>query len=200
MKEAHNRATIGVDVDDVCLELMPVWLDEHKARTGEHILVENVLGWGLDKYTNHGAQIYEVLKEPGLYDYVPAVAQAKEGLRTLRQAYDVVFVTANDLPSVESKRRALVRHGLEHHKDVQRTVCMIPDKRYARVDLLIDDRAENIEAFPGPAILFDRPWNQWWKVPQNREWPGVRCASWAVIPSFVDVLLDYTAGKAKGRW
>jgi 5'(3')-deoxyribonucleotidase len=191
---------IGVDIDDTTLELMPTWLALHNAGTGESLTPDHVTDWGLHQFTPQGEAIYEVLGRPGLYDSVQGVEGAIEGLRMLRKSYRVVFVTANEQPTFKEKRNCLVRNGLVSQQDVRKDSIVAFDKTLARVDLLIDDCAENVENFPGPAILFDRPWNRAWRTPKSRTAPVVRCFSWTTIPNFVDVLLEYTAGKAEGRW
>lgn len=183
-------ATIGVDIDEVCLELMPTWLEIHNFRTGERLTPEMINTWGVHRFTPVGEAVYDVLNQVGLYDYIAAVPGALQGLRMLREQYRVVFVTANAKPSLEEKLNALYRHGLLARSRGKKDVVVAEDKTLARIDLLIDDKAENVEAFPGPAILFDRPWNQQWVTPFGQ--PKVRLHSWLTVPSFVDVLIQYT--------
>jgi 5'(3')-deoxyribonucleotidase len=195
-----TQFTVGVDIDDTSLDLVPTWLETYNAITGDDLHYHDIVSWGVQNFAKDPETIFRVLETPGLYDYVGVVEGAAEGLRELRKNYRVVFVTATESPSMKEKRKCLVRHGLEQTKTVEQNSMVAKDKTLARVHLLIDDNAANVEAFPGPAILFDRPWNSNWKTPKDKPFPVVRCSSWKAIPSFVDVLLDYAVGKTEGRW
>lgn len=107
------------------------------------------------------------LEDPALYDNMPSIPGALDGVNQLRAAgHRVVFATVSPNGSAGRKLRWLVDHGFlawqpqpgeapTTHPDY----IEIKDKSLLRGDMLIDDGPHNIAAFRGTAILF-RNWRE----------------------------------------
>lgn len=173
---------IGIDIDDVCADLIPAWQGRYNAKYNDNQTREDWYDWDLTKVVKPecGALVYDILREPDLYDDVKPVEYALEGVNWLReQGHRVYFVTAcgydeyTIAASAGAKFAWLKRWGfLPSNRDAALSYVVTANKSMARVDLLLDDRASTIESFPGHAVLYARPHNALYTGghPRVRNW------------------------------
>lgn len=108
--------------------------------------------------------------------HMPVYPGAQEFVERLRARAEVVIVTARyrAVPNWANAREAwLQEHFGIHFADV----IFAKRKELTRGDVLIDDKADNCEAFDaaghGGAICFDRPWNRGFKGERARNYDEV---------------------------
>lgn len=175
---------LAVDVDEVCLQLMPEWLGRYTARSGHAVSCADITGWDVIPHLPEAwvAPFFAILEEGDLYDTVPAVPGAVDGLACLRAAgVEITFVTAGALGSLSSKRRRMQGLGLLTPADgfvmaIDKT-CTVP------VDAFVDDRAETILAALDAGrhgVLVAQPWNAWAAL-DVRAAGGVVAADWTAV-------------------
>lgn len=204
VEPARRPLVIGVDVDEVCCDLLTEWLRRYNADWDDALGREQCTQWDMTKLVrpNCGPAIYDYLQHPDLYEKVEPIPGAALGVARLRAAgHEVHFITSCvDGPMEKAKFYWLERHGFLAAPGAPRyhAVGSSHDAKRAiaerlKLDVLIDDRPENLEAMPERVarILFD--------APHNRDrWAGGdlnarRAASWSEVTKLVD---EYHASHA----
>lgn len=151
------------DVDEVVADLNAEWLRRYNAKYGDSLTPEDITDWDLSNVVKPecGRKIFNFLRMPNLYRHVEPIPGAKEGVETLRRdGYRVVFVTSCVVGSMDQKVRWLLGHGFINGVHSPRDLVITKDKAMVRGDILIDDGLHNVQAYPGPTILMDRPYNR----------------------------------------
>lgn len=134
---------------------------------GEH---GHELPWSINDVTDHDvlkalrceylqARLDQHMIDTDFCRHMPMYPGAQDFVESLRGLGEVVIVTSSyaAVPNWDSARRAWL---LEKFEIPKRDVIFTSRKDLVRGDWLIDDRAENCEAFGDGAICLDRPWNQ----------------------------------------
>jgi 5'(3')-deoxyribonucleotidase len=155
---------IGMDVDDVVADLISEWLNRYRNRTGDPLWPEHIRDWHIAGYAKKMPQdeFFNILHEPDLYGSVRPHGGALNMVNTLKDAgHRIVFITACVGSTSGAKRDWLLHHGFLHTRDKYRNFIAAHDKSLiSGVDILIDDRVENVELFPKKALLVRRPHNE----------------------------------------
>jgi len=175
---------VGVDMDGPVADLHTEWYMRYNRDYNDTLDINRVTHWDLHKFVKPecGTKIYDYLRDPDLYEHVPAVKGALETIEKLREAgNEIVFVTAGVLGNLDQKLNWLKQHKfLNPGSRDMRGVIFAYDKQLIRVQLLIDDGPHNIASFGGTGIVWDAPYNQ-----------GVgkyRIKSWADMPALWEKL------------
>jgi len=184
--------TVGVDVDDVVADLCSAWLTEYNARWNDTL--REWPTWELTDVVKPecGAQVYDILKWPVLYDRVSPIAGALWGVQKIRaMGHRVLFITScgydPDTISASSgaKLRWLQRYGfLPEGRGAVEDFVIAAEKRLVKADLLIDDRASTIGQWGTRGVLFTRPHNTGY-----HHWP--RVSDWGPVPDLVEQYARY---------
>ena len=167
----ERELIVGLDVDDVLLDLVPRWLEEYNEEYDDNLAAHDITAWEFYQFTKPecGKRIYGFL-QPEMYAHVEPIDGAAEFVQAIRdRGHTPRYITACGDPKnlkrhkafAHAKWDALIRHGIAQDGEL-----LLPgrDKSRAPVDMLIDDRAKNITEFRnGLGILFTQPWNTWLK-------------------------------------
>ncbi len=159
---------VGLDVDDVLLDLMPRWLQEYNEKWDDNLHVKDINDWEFWKFVKPecGKRIYNFLK-PEMYQNVKPLEGAADFVQAIRdRGHTPRYVTACGDPKrttlhkafATAKWDALIRHGIAEEGEL-----LLPgrDKSHAPVHMLIDDRIQNVNDFRnGLGVLFTQPWNR----------------------------------------
>jgi 5'(3')-deoxyribonucleotidase len=154
-----------LDVDDVLLDLLTVWLDE--------LTKFDIKSWNIDKYVKPecGTKIFDYL-DTDLYWAVKPIEGAVAGVNWLREN-NIPFIFATVYDPDGSKFKCLKEHGFTSNRK-EYFVC--PRKSLLRGSMMIDDKPEHVYEFGHRAWLFSQPHNEAF------EWPE-RVDTWAEIIS-----------------
>ena len=184
-------STVLVDIDGVLADLHAEWLRRYNADYGDDLTVERIHQWSMTKAVKPecGGRIYEYLNAADLYDNIPPMPGALDGVGALRDmGHTIAYVTNSVGPAMTAgKLEWVTRHGLlEHGVFVSLTAKARtkPDKSLIRGDLLIDDYDGNCADFGAArSILLTAPY--------NREASGFpnRARNWTDIVDIVGSLL-----------
>jgi len=153
---------IGLDVDEVLLQLHALWISLYNHDYNDAMTVEDIVHWDIHELVKPecGNKIFNYL-QPFMYekDLIQPYPMARWAVDELRRlGHHIAFVTScgpnNEM--AESKEAYLRRHGFMRRWDL-----FIPgsDKSNAPVDVLVDDHIKNVESFKGQAVLVTRPHN-----------------------------------------
>lgn len=156
-----RRLTIAVDVDDTVADHMGQWLNEYNLRHGDSVLPEDMLEWDVTKAVRPevGEKIFSLLS-PDIYDHVLPVPGARTAIEVMRLlGHRVVFVTACSANTADAKLEWLIRNRFLTKGVFNPDYIAASDKSLIRADVLLDDRPENVNLFPGMAWLISQPYN-----------------------------------------
>lgn len=154
---------IVCDVDGVVADLLPAVLWRYNRDYDDKLTVSDVKTFDLTQWVKPqcGARINDYFAHPGLYDDVPLIAGALDGVRALRAAgHDLLFASSCYFVMTDQKAEWLTRHELiEKRQDLMLPHDFVPIHQKWRLTghLLIDDGAHNVDAWvktSRPAILF----------------------------------------------
>lgn len=155
---------IGMDVDDVVADLISEWLRRYRERTNHPLFPADIRTWEIAGYAKQMPthEFYGILHEPDLYGKVEPYRGAKQTIDRLRNdGHRIVFISSCVGNTAGDKKEWLVRHGFLKGRDKHADFIAAHDKALVTgVDILVDDRVENVEAFPKAAVLIRRPHNE----------------------------------------
>ena len=170
---------VGIDIDDVCADLIPAWLQIYKLRSAHVLKREDITDWNISLFVKpeFREEIYSYIEMPLLYNMVKPVAGALDGYNYLKSAgYDIVFVTHATPGCAGRKFEWLIDNGfdVDHRNYIE---CQ--RKELIDVDILVDDKWENVRDTTGVGILFNTPWNQ------KYEW-SLRASNWKQVVAIIE--------------
>ncbi len=153
-----KQTIIGIDIDDVTLELVSAWLQRYNFDHNDSLTESDIRTWDIGAYTKIGNRMYDYLKDPMLYAYVRPVKDSFWGIQTLRNMdFRVVFITSSSIEQSGVKYNLLFYSGyIEKREDYFEAT----DKSLIKCDYLVDDKIENVESSHGQGIVYTREWNK----------------------------------------
>lgn len=151
---------VCVDVDDVCADIMPVWLDKYNRDYDDNLTSEDITAWGIDRFVKPecGIKIYDYLTHEDFYTKTQPLPGFQEAIREFkRRGWDVMYVTSVVPGSADIKIKWLYAHAPGFSMDE-----LVIANRKNRVigDVLIDDAAHNLKSATMKTVRFIRPHNQ----------------------------------------
>lgn len=196
---------VGIDVDDVCADLLGEWLRRYNAGTGDNLLPDDLDQWEISKTVAERAavkrvneirnrigagpyNIFEILQESDLYDHILPIPGARGAVKEMRdRGHRVVFITSCVVGSMDQKVRWLQRYGfLDAGHRSPADLVIAADKSLINADVLIDDHVKNVESFPRKAILIDRPHNHTIPCRRLRLDSLSQVPGWLMTPELLD--------------
>ena len=161
-KPPNSNLVIGVDVDEVCADLLSEWLRRYNLKYRDTLRPEDITDWNIGAQVKPecGDKIYAILDEPDLYQNIVPMRGALEAVELLRELGRVVFVTAGATNATE-KFKWMKRWGFlpKQGHDTKDFICA-RDKALVRATFLFDDAVHNVDAFPGKAWLVSHHHNR----------------------------------------
>lgn len=179
----NKKPIILCDVDDVLADFVGAWAKRISAAHGISLCAADFVTWDLHGFLPHDIALaaYRDLGDPNFYDEVSVLPGALEGIERLRELGRVVFVTSSNTAHYRGKAHWMETHGFLPDQPRHSDLIMAHDKSLIRGDLLIDDGAHNITAFPGETLLFDHPHNRALAHP-------LRCSGWPEVVGYAEEL------------
>jgi 5'(3')-deoxyribonucleotidase len=156
-----------LDIDGVCADFVTPVLAAAGRMMGREFVLDDVHQWDILQAIGADAEVIaavdRVIEQPGFCASLQVYPGVHEGLKQLRQYYEVVVVTSPFTgPHWVAERDAWLRRELGFAKsDIVHTA----GKRVCAGDVLIDDKDSTLVEWAtyhpeGLPILFDQPWNR----------------------------------------
>lgn len=157
---------IGLDVDDVVLDLLTPWLNAYNRKHEDaNWTPEDLTQWEIWHDIGCSKEEMYALLTPDLYDNAQPIPGALEAAKAIRElGHDIVYVTT--CPNTDhglAKLDWLERHGFFESNDKMYSVgpwATHTSKSTVPVEWLVDDNVKNVEDFPGHALLVTKPHNR----------------------------------------
>lgn len=151
---------IGVDVDGVVVDTPTIWLDYLRSITGVKIDTENVVDYDYTRYFKDelgemGTDGMDFWRRRDLYDNLLPVDGAQQELQFLKEmGHEIVFVS-----SIKGDHSKSKYYFLKKHFPFMDGYLTTKEKRYAGVDILVDDFANNFIGSKFHCLLFPARYN-----------------------------------------
>lgn len=169
-----TRPTIALDMDGCLVDFNPLIIEELNAAGMEHRYEDITTFQYRDALGPEADDIaWSVIRRPDLYDALEPEPGAMAALEDLRTFADIVVLSSPVEDHAGSKMRWLLQHGFD-----RKEIILSSNKNLAGAgcDLLVDDAIHNIEVWPRPVVVFDRPWNH------HLEGEYPRATHWSQVP------------------
>ena len=165
---------IGIDLDEVTVNLMEKFLEYYKSRTQRHILRDDIKEYDFERILGiSGEQSIKIVNEffnSEHFDNLPPVEGAVEGVRKLRESHDTYIITARyGIPKektpnwIEKNLKGLIS-GVFYSCDYNgHGMTKVEICREHGIELILEDdpfitlKCAKAEV---KVILFRRPWNK----------------------------------------
>lgn len=149
-------SVIAVDVDDVCLDLMPNWIKKYNFEYDDSLTKDDILDWNISKFVKEEAKerIYSYVKDDEIFLSASPIKNSLETILWLKEKHRIVYVTAND--PLNCKFKWLLDNGFIESVD---DLVVAYDKNLIKSSILIDDKYGNVVNRTG-GWLFNQPWNK----------------------------------------
>lgn len=188
-------STILVDVDDVVVNLCPLWVQEFRKVVPEipDLLSQDWQEWDLAHLVpeQHLETLFGLLNHD-IYKQIQPVDGALEGVNWIRRnGHRVVFVTTSTRDHAGAKFDVLVRYGFLEPERYPMNYVEICDKSLIRGDIIVDDRPKtchNFEKSGGRSILFKRQFQKT-HLPYDLRKGLLTADNWAEVCDNIDFLL-----------
>jgi 5'(3')-deoxyribonucleotidase len=175
---------IIIDIDDTLGDLLTPSLDDYFRDYHHRLTRDDITEWDITNFVvpECNEKFFDYFKNPEIYDRVEPIMGAQWGVEELRKrGHELLFVTAAVHPG---KGPWLIKWGfVEESWDIPEYAC-IRNKSLIQADIIIDDRPDTVDSFPGYGILFDRPHNRHYEPSDSKS----RAISWEDIIGLVDFI------------
>lgn len=176
---SEGKEILLFDMDDTIANFVDEWLSVYNNHYQDNLKKEQLLSWDVQHYTKDycGAQIYDLLKHPGLYLHYPKpFPGAVDVLQELSDTYEIVLVSASPRGHANGEahchkycktsnpaddKRKWVEKYLPFVQ--QKNIVFTSSKYLVTGSLLFDDAPHNLEEFHSlgrVTVCMNQPWNQ----------------------------------------
>jgi len=186
---------IGIDIDGVVCDVMSSLLKKCNEEYNLNLSVKDITEWN---YKNHKFELEdEIRKHFADYDFLislPLINDAEKAIKFLKKHYKVVFITSRWRFTKRVTKKWIKKHFGKTKIIFER------EKEHINVDLLIDDKFGQVNAFTRetgkPSILFSQPWNEMMEIKE----PICRCRNWVEVLLYIIVKEDDLKDRKVREW
>ena len=151
---------IALDFDETLFPTMERVIEIYNRRHNANIELESITEYNL--YENFAADVADELislfVDKNVYDNLQPYKGAIRTIKTLvERGCEVYVATSTDVRNLEWKEQLLQKHFPFIPKD---NLIRINNKSLLNVDVLIDDRMDNLISIFADRICFNQSWNQ----------------------------------------
>lgn len=150
-----NNVKIAFDLDDVLIDMIPVWLDTINSRFGTNKKAENIKSWSITNFFKNEIEkgiltkedIYAPLYEDDFWKHVKPIDGMHDMLLVLKKlGFNMYISTASNYKTIKSKLDNCV---MKYYGDIfnNDNIILVKDKSLINADIMVDDYFGNINNF-----------------------------------------------------
>lgn len=180
-----SRKTILIDSDDTQTEFVEPLLQLYNNKYDDNIHISDITDWNIHKFIKEDCN--NIFKEFVDYDFIMnsnPISNSIYVINRLHQKYNIVFLSAVFPTNVLARHDKL--SSMFDWYNYADNLIIATNKSLVHGDVLIDDRFSNHSSSVKHSILFDRPWNEKYKLNSNM----YRMDNWLEIEKKIYELLD----------
>ena len=163
-----------VDIDGVVADLHDEWLKRYRRKYKHKLYKKDITDWYIHQFVipECNTKIYDIAKNPKIYDRVKPIPNALEGVQALRDlGFTIVFTTACFEGQAGRKFTWLKENNLWNEKD---HYVETNSKHLIVGDLLIEDAYHNAMDSNCYSLLITQPWNVKYDYPNRmNDWTEI---------------------------
>lgn len=155
MVDSLKGIVIGLDVDEVCAQMLKKWVRLINETFGCNINYRDIDAWDVSKFVPQGAikasglsknEVYQILALPGFYDDVEPLESYVTGVSLLRRLGAEIYYVSSCVPgTMDMKMEWLTRHD----KKFDWKNCFFAHRKdMISLDVLVDDAPHNLQDAP----------------------------------------------------
>ena len=151
---------IAIDFDETLFPTLEKILEVYNKRHNTNIELSQITTYSLhDSLPVEVAdELLELFVEKTIYDSLQPYKGAIRAVKTLiEQGHEVYIATSTDVKNIEWKEQLLQKYFLFIPKN---NLIRIHDKALLNVDVLIEDKLDNLKSTFADRICFDQCWNR----------------------------------------
>lgn len=157
---------IGIDLDGVVFDTIGELIRLYNLEYDDNLQREDIKSWETARFVKCGEEIYRYFRDPDFYANLPLMEGALEVMGRLDKSHELVLVSDTPVVAMVNRSRQLARvFPAERFRFMQeKNIIYTARKDLVEVDVLLDDKPENIEDFQktgkGRAVVFDWAYNR----------------------------------------
>lgn len=154
----NNKITVGVDVDDVLLDTLPLWLEHLNGMTGQNLKCTDITDWHIKDFVRDPFKpfVFNPLNYSVFWKSVLPIESSIEPLQEMLSddKLKIYIVSATWATTPNEKWKRFV--SLFPFVDIE-NIILIHDKQLLGLDYIIDDNPRNLKEND---ILINKPHNK----------------------------------------
>jgi 5'(3')-deoxyribonucleotidase len=157
---------IAIDFDETLFPTLEKVLEIYNKRHGTNLELSQITTYNLsDSFEIDVAdELIELFVDKSVYDYLKPYKGSVRAVKTLvEQGHEVYVATATDVRNMEWKEELLQKHFPFIPK---KNLIRIHNKALLNVDVLVEDKLDNLKSTFADRICFDQPWN----IDEETDW------------------------------
>lgn len=152
---------IGIDFDNTLASLVAPWLDRINRFHGTNFPISAWDEWDATNLPSHVRATINDFISPDIYNDVKPYDGAQETIeRLIAEDFSILCITANPPFLRQEFEVAKIKWIKKHFPPLDGKVLFQDNKSNAPVDILIDDKPENLSDGAFIPVVFHQPWNQ----------------------------------------
>lgn len=162
--------TLAIDVDSVLADTMVVWTDEYNIRMGTQISKSEITSWDISRILPispiHISRLFNHIWKHRWLEIPPTEIGLGEITKKIhRKGYRISILTKRERATISYVAKWLDRYDV-FSDELVFVYDDIPKSDYP-FDIIVDDAPSNLMdlVFPKVGILFDQPWNRYFRWP-----------------------------------
>ena len=151
---------IAIDFDETLFPTLEKILDIYNKHHDSNIELSQITTYNLSDSLDADIadELLELFVDKSVYDCLQPYKGAVRSVKTLvEQGHEIYIVTSTDVRNMEWKEELLQKHFPFIPK---KNLIRIHNKSLLSVDVLVEDKLDNLKSTFADRICFDQPWNQ----------------------------------------
>ena len=151
---------IAIDFDETLFPTLDKVVELYNKRHGANIELEQITAYNLHDSlpTEVADELLELFVEKDAYSSLQPYRGAIRAVKSLvEQGHEIYVATSTDVRNMEWKEQLLQKHFPFIPK---KSLIRIYDKALLNVDVMIDDKLDNLTQTFAERVCFSQPWNQ----------------------------------------
>ena len=151
---------IAIDFDETLFPTLEKIIDIYNKHHDSNIELSQITTYNLSDSLDADItdELLELFVDKSVYDCLQPYKGAVRSVKTLvEQGHEIYVATSTDVRNMEWKEELLQKHFPFIPK---KNLIRIHNKALLSVDVLVEDKLDNLKSTFSDRICFDQPWNQ----------------------------------------
>jgi 5'-nucleotidase len=166
MGQGGYPVRIGIDLDGVVFDTIGELVRLYNLEYDDNLQREDIKSWETARFVKCGEEIYRYFYDEAFYANLPLMDGVLEVMGRLDKKHELVLVSDTPAVGMVNRSRQLEKvFPVDQFRFMrEKNIIYTARKDLVDIDLLLDDKPENIEDFhrtgKGWAVVFDWPYNR----------------------------------------